>query len=122
MKITKQQLRRIIKEERVKLLKEAQYSDEFSQSDQTGAEGDVRTEAYLDWMHEQLAPKANDILAMLLDRKHAPYNSEEMAEIINSGSWIDAVNLGESLLEAFKIDFEKQEKIYTGEIAPDEEW
>jgi len=120
MKITKRQLRRIIREEKTKILNEVRgNASEYDEHVELRTE---REDGYLDWMHEQLAPKANDILAMLLNRKHAPYNSEEMAEIINDGSWIDAVNLGESLLEAFEIDFEKQEKIYTGEIAPDEEW
>lgn len=107
MKITKVQLRRVIRE--------AMYSDEYDETDAMADSDHSRTEAYLDWMHEQLAPKASDILAMLLDRKHAPYNSEEMAGIINDGTWYDAVTLGESLLEAFKIDFEEQEKMYTGE-------
>ena len=117
MKITKRRLRRIIREEKQKIL-----CEEWSASDQAGAEEYERNEAYLDWMHKQLAPRAADILAMLLDRKHAPYNSEEMAEIINDGTWGSAVALGESLLDAFKIDYEREQLVNSGEIGPDEEW
>ena len=115
MKITKRQLKRIIRETRSLALKEAIYSGEYDETDAMADSDYQRTEVYLDWMHKQLAPKASDILAMLLDRKSAPYNSEEMAGIINDGTWYDAVTIGESLLEAFKIDFEEQEKIYTGD-------
>ena len=122
MKITKRQLRRIIREEKARLLKEARGSYEYDETDAYEDAKATREDAYLDWMHEQLAPKASDILAMLLNRKYAPYNSEEMAEIINNGTWDSAVELGESLLNAFKIDFEYQEKLYSGELGPDEEW
>ena len=63
MKITKRQLQRIIREEKARILKEARYSDEFTHEDQLSAEDDARTEEYLDWIYEQLAPKAGDILA-----------------------------------------------------------
>jgi len=118
LKITKRQLRRIIREEKQKILRE----EEWTASDQAGAEEYERNEAYLDWMHKQLAPKAVDILAMLLDRKHAPFTSEEMAEIINDGTWNSAIDLGESLLDAFNIDYEREQLVNSGQLGPDEEW